>query len=838
MGFKLALRLYGRSWARLGALCACLGLGAATISGLSTILASVEGEASRRAREMLAADVEVRSARPFAASAREVFARLEAEGAAAHDSVSFSTMLSAGQAEPFLVAVKAVPPSYPFYGAVETEPPGALAALGRDGCLLEEAAARQRGLKAGDVVRLGGLTLRLRGLIVREPGRLLGALGLAPGLLVPLEAAKASGLIAFGSRVSYRRLFRLPESSRAAAERAKERLERELRDPYADVTAFTGAEAAAREALQRAGLFFTFAALVALLLASVGTAAGVSIFLEERAGDLALVRCLGVSGAELARLHLALFSALGAGAGAVGALAGWAGAGWGLSYARQWLGLSLEAAPGFSWAAAAEAVGVCLVAAVGAQALRLRALSGLSPSEALRHEAARPAAAVSGPLLGLLAVAVLGVYAWAKTDSVELSRVFALSLGGAAAAVWLLAAAFLRFSSAAGAALAGPVWLRHGLLHLGRQRARAPVFLFMLALGLSLLGALDATRRALTRELEQGSRDRSPDLFLVDVQPSQAAGVLDLAERAAGERPALSPLIRARLAAVGGAPVTARDLAGLSLEERSRQRFLTREYNLTYKDVLQEGERLVAGRFWAAGSDAPEASLEKGFAERLGLKLGDRLTFEVQGRPIETVVTSLRAVEWMSLRPNFFVVLPEAVLRAAPQTLIGSLSAGRERAPDFQRELARRFPNVSVIDLRSVLERVRGLLDALIKGLAALSAFCLALGLAVLAGGVWVAAPARAERARLLRVLGAPRRAVVLAEAAEFAAIGLSCGLIAVLVSAGLSWSLAWRLKLDWLFGWKTVALLAAASLLPIAAGLLADRRALSAQPASLLREE
>lgn len=800
----LAWRLYRRRWPRLAFLAACLGLGSALICGVSALLEAVQGEASRRARELLSADVEVSASKPFTAP--------ELPGARSLSVVGLASMLQAKDAS-FLVSVKAVPESYPFYGTIETEPPGAR------GVLLDETAALQRGLKPGDTVRLGRRALKLAGLIKKEPDRLFSALGLAPRLLVPLEALEGTGLLGFGSRVKHRKLYALDDSSPEKAKAAREVLEKALDDPALEVTAYPDADASVRETFERAAIFFMLVSLVGLLLGVIGMASNAALFLDAQVPVIGLLRCLGVTARQAALMHLGLVAAVGAAGGAVGAAAGWALARAGLSYARDWLGFALEVVPGWSWTVAAESAGLCALASVAALAPRLLALSRIPPGGLKRPEASKTAAWG----VAALAAAALFFYAWRKTQSQDLARLFVLSLGGASAAVALLCRGVLAAAERAAGA-SGGAW-RLGLLELSRRPARSSVFLFLLSLGFGLLGGLRLVQASLGRQLSAAERSASPNLFLVDVQPSQAEGVRELI----GPTLELSPLIRARLAVVKGKP--AEEVATeKSLEGRQRQRFLTREYNLTYSDALGAGQSLLEGVFPGEG-----LSLERSFAQRLQLKLGDRLSFDVQGRVIEAPVTSIRAVDWMAMRPNFFVVLPPALLKGAPQILIGSFTAREpERYKRLHTELARRWPNISVIDAGQALERVQGLMRTLIRGLSALAWSCVALGLLVLGGTVLQSRAERAAHAGLLTALGAGRGLLRRAAAVEFGMLGGASAVMALLVSVGLAWAVTRRMRVDLVFDPATLVLLGAGAFLPLIVGMLSD----VSKPEPLLRED
>jgi putative ABC transport system permease protein len=767
------------------------------------LLSAVEGEASRRARELLSADVEISASKPFTAP--------ELPGARSLSVIGLASMLQAKDVS-FLVSVKAVPEAYPFYGSIETEPPGA------KGVLLDESAALQRGLKAGDSVRLGRRTLVLAGLIKKEPDRLFSALGLAPRLLVPLEALEGTGLLGFGSRISYRKLYALPDSSPERAKAARESLENSLEDPALQVTAYPDADASVRETFERAALFFMLVSLVGLLLGVIGMASNAALFLDAQVPVIGLLRCLGVTARQVALTHFALLAAIGAAGGALGAAAGWVLARAGLGYARGWLGFALEVVPGWSWTVAAESAALCALASAAALGPRLLALSQVPPAGLKRPATSRAA----GWTVAALGAAAIFAYAWKKTQSPDLARLFVLSLGGASAAAALLGRGVLALAERAAMRSRGA--LRLGLLELSRRPARTSVFLFLLTLGFGLLGGLRLVQASLSRQLSAAERSASPNLFLVDVQPSQAEGVRALI----GPTLEMSPLIRARLATVKGKP--AEEVATeKSLEGRQRQRFLTREYNLTYSGVLGAGQSLLEGTFPAEG-----LSLERSFAERLKLKLGDRLAFDVQGRIIEAPVTSIRAVDWMAMRPNFFVVLPPELLKGAPQILIGSFTA---REPELYKrlhvELARRWPNISVIDAGQALERVQGLMRTLIRGLSALAWSCVALGLLVLGGTVLQSRAERAAQAGLLTALGAGRGLLRRAAAVEFGALGAASALMALLVSIGLAWAVTHRMRVELILDLGALILLGGGAFLPLLVGLASD----VSKPEPLLRD-
>lgn len=819
---RLAALLYARHWRRALFFSACVGAGVSFLVGVGGLRAAMEGAAADRARELLAADVEISSQRPLDARARAALARLKGEGHAVLETLSFSSMLGAPGGEAFLVSVKAVPDAYPFYGRLETKPAGAR------GVLLDETAAAERGLAPGARLTLGGLSLTLDGLIVKEPDRTMTGFNLAPRVMIPLGLAEKTGLMRFGARLRRSALIALPAGAgpeRAAA--LKARLEKELDDPYVSLAAYTDADPAVRETLERVTTFFVFLSLVGLLLGAVGMASSMALFLADQLETAGTLRCLGATPRDVGLVYGLVCLAVGAQGGLLGCAAGWALGAAFLEPAARWLGLSFPVEPRLSVALLAEGFFLACALALGLNWGKVAAVSRVSPMDVLREraEALVPGrrARTLGAAAGLL---FLFFYSFAKSNSWQAARSFVLALGASSLVAALLISAAL-------AALARlplsrmSFAVRHGVLALTRNRARTLVFMFTLSLGLTLLGALGIVHRSLRGEILLGRSESAPDLFLIDIQKSQLAGVRSLLARLAKVEARPAPLIRARLSSVDGVTVVRRDAAGMTVEEKARQRFLTREYNLTYKDELQDSEELVEGAFWRPGETAAQISLEKSFAKRVGARLGSRLVFDVQGRPVEGVVTSLRKVDWISMRPNFFVVFPAAVLEPAPQTFITSVKAGDAAASAaLRRELAKAYPNVSVIDLSKVLDNVQAVLGTLIEALNVLAWFCLAVGLLVLAGTLGLGRRERLRQAELYRVLGCPPGGLLRMDAVEFLVLGGVSFSIAAATSHLLGWAVARQMGVGFAADPKALAVMAAAALLlPPAVGLFVNRR-------------
>ncbi|MBI5596045.1 MAG: hypothetical protein HY928_08150 [Elusimicrobia bacterium] len=842
----LALRLARRRWRRLSFLASCLAVGIAFVAAGDALMASVGRAVASRARDILGGDLELSSARPFTPAAEAALSELSGRGARLTAVTAFSSMLTAARpdAVPRLAAVRAVEPAYPLRGAVETEPPGAFGALFKsDACIVDEAAAAQHGLKPGDRVRLGDLTLSVAGLVTRDTGRTMRAFQLAPRVFIARGLVERTGLARFGARIHHERLAALPPARdpEKEAKAAAAALEARLADPYVSVTAYPDAEPTTRQALGRLTGYFTLTALVTLLLGAGGMASGMSAFLDEELETAALLGALGLKASETAAVYRSLCGMVGLLAGALGTLGGWLLAAAALRLLKDLLGLELPVGAPFDPWSALQALAVALGCALAVSEAKVRALAAVPPLEVLREKAERLPPTPRGTL-ALLAGAAVAVYLFAahKTGSPETARWFAAAIVGTAAALAAGCAAALRLMAAAAARPGLPLAARLGLNSLARRPARSVAFLFTLAAGFGVLGALDLVRRSLAAEIAAGRGAGMPDLFLVDVQRGQLDGVRALARRWGSGEPSFAPLVRARLQSVNGAPLVRREETDLDQEERGRQRFLLREFNLTYADALNPSETLAAGSFWGPGEAEGLASLEESFARRTGLGLGDTLVFDVQGRPVPARVASLRRVDWLAMRPNFFVVVPTAVLAAAPQFHIGSLAVRDPvREASFRRALAEGFPNVSVIDAGAILDQVSALLRVLLAALKGLAWFCVAVGLLVLAGTLAVGQRERRADAALLRALGAPTRLLVASDLWAFGAAGAATFVLGAGAAYGLGAALA--LRLDVAFSPDApglAALLGAALVLPAAVGLPAASRAYAASPLETLRRE
>lgn len=832
----------------------CLAIGVAAVVGVAGLVSGLERGIAERSRQLLGADLAVRSLRPLPEDLGQFLAGLE--GATRADVRELATMaslapprssaggapLDAGETRGAsrLVELKVVPPNFPLVGELRLEPQRPLAELlsARHAVIAPEL-AQALGVEVGGSLFLGGVPYEVAGLVLEEPDRLDFRLALGPRVLISHAGLERTALIGFGSRVRHEALVRFdPAPSAADLGALRQRLRAELPGAaYLRIETHDQAQPRLRRALDQLGQYLGLAALLSLVLGGVGVAQAVRTWVAGRTQAIAVLRCLGLAPREVLALYLAHALTL----GLLGSLVGVAlGSLVPLLLPR----LAPDLLPPglvspFSLGAALRGLGLGTSLAVLFALPPLTAVWRVSPARVLREEA-EPLAAPRGVRLASWALLGLGIFGAAWAQSGELLHAASFTGGLALAALLLTGGArgLLVLAARVPRRRLGP-YLVHGLAALARPGAGTTAAVVALGLGLGTIGTLLLVERRLGRELASALPEDAPSAFLVDVQPDQWPGVRALIVEHGGTAISSVPVLTARLAALDG--VSTDELAAERRQARGEGRrggwTLTREQRLTWLDALPGDNVVVEGALWS-DPERDEISLEREFARELGVGIGSTLTFDVQGVPVDLLVTSLRDVEWRSFGINFFLVVEPGVLEDAPHFRLAAarLPAGGEQA--LQDRLAADFPNITLLRVRPILERVFELLTRAALGLRILGAFTIAAGIAILAGAVAAGNLRRAREAALLKTLGIARGRVALLFAVEHVLVGLVAGAIgaagAVLASRLF---LARALELSPTTPLLPVlALILGGALLSALAGLAASARALASPPIRTLR--
>jgi putative ABC transport system permease protein len=816
-----------------------LAVGVAAVVAVAGLANALDAAVRREARPLLGADVAIEGRRPVPPEVEEAVGRLR--GVARADIKEMATVVSVpgpdGRPGPSrIVELEAVRGDFPFYGRLTLEPDAPLASLlGGDGIVAAPELLEGLGIEVGDPLRVGEATFRVRGRILEEPGRRVLGFALGPRLLISFEGLARAGLERFGSRIEYRLLLRLPgDASAAEARLVRESLERTLPEGgWYEVETFADAQPALREGLARAERFLGLVALLSLLVGGIGVAQTVRAWIAGRLDAIAILRCLGLRPAETVSLYAAQTAGLGLVGSLTGALAGTAV----LALVPAFFPPELRERgfDAFQPGAIARGLGLGLSVALLFSLPPLAAVRRVPPLRVFRRDADPIPWSLPSRLAAAGAV-FAGVFAtaWIQSGSPYLGAGFALGLVAAtaslAAAAWALTRAVARWPRRA-----TRLWFRHGLAALARPDSGTLGGILALGLGVLVVLGMWIVQDRLGEQLRADLPADAPSAFFIDVQPDQLATVESVLLGEGATRFESVPMVTARLVEVDGRRTE--DLAREASEDGREKWVLTREQRLTILQELAPDNRIVEGSLWSDPGRA-EVSIERDFARDLGVAVGSTLVLDVQGISVPLAVTSLRTVDWRTFGINFFMVVEPGALDEAPQSrvAVARIPPGKEDA--VQDALAASVPNVTMIRIREVLDRVVSVLTRVGLAVRVLGGFTVLAGIGILAGAIGATSSRRGREVALLKTLGMTRGGVVAVFSVEYALVGAVAGTIGAAGAGVLAWAvLTQGMEIPWrLDALPYVAAVSGAVGLSVAAGIAASARALRKRPVEVLR--
>lgn len=821
---------------RMGFFVACLAVGVAAIVGVSGFSTGLDVGIRREGRQLLAADVRIRGNEPIPEEVLELVENRQ--GIAMVEMRELVSMAASTEGRSLLAELKVVEPGYPFYGELVTDPGEPLTELlDNGGVLVDPDVLSRLGIAIGDPLLLGGLELKIHGLVLAEPDRTGGAFSLGPRVLLSAESFAATNLDQVGSRIFHRLLLRFPDD--LAAEDRTELIDamRETlgRDRGFRLETWDEALPELRRGIGRVERFLGLVALLSLLLGGVGVAQTTRAWLAGSMDNLAVLRCLGVRPGEAMWFFMLQAAAL----GLVGSLVGCAAGLMVQRFLPSLLSGLLPTADLPTWqpTAVLRGLGLGLGVAMLFSLEPLLLTRRVPPLRVLRRDVEPiPGRRWAPALTGM--VVLLGIWAAAafQSGSVALGGQFTLGVLAASLALGLGALVLIRLVAPPARRLT-TTWLRHGLASLARPGAATVGAVVSLGLGVLLVVALSLVERQLRTELMAELPTSAPTAFLIDVLPDQWPGVQRLMAEEGAESVDSVPVVTARLSAIDGVEVA--DLVSAGDEDNSNRWALTREQRITYLETLPGDNRILKGALWSDPA-VLEVSVEEEFATDLAVDLGSRLRFDIQGVPIELTVTSIRSVVWETFGINFFLVAEPGALDEAPQKRVATARLPKAREQRIQDRLATSFPNVTLFRIRELLEKVAGVVTRLAAGVRFLGSFAMLAGIVILGGAVSAATVRRGREIALLKTLGMTRIGVAGMLAVEYGLLGLVAGLVGTGGGSLLAWAVLTRgMEMSWSLQPAVLLLaLVATILLTAATGIAASGRALRLRPIEVLRSE
>jgi putative ABC transport system permease protein len=740
--------------------------GIAALVAIHSLKASVEAGIRTQAKELLGSDLQVSSSQPISG---DEAARLSKMAMGATREVAFPTMMTFPNGGARLVHVRALEGEYPYYGTVETVPADAWQRRSDvPGILLEASLMEQFQVKPGDEIALGRMPLKILGAIHKAAPRASRFSTLAPEVYVRLTDAQGSGLLGGHSMLTHLLHLEMPQST--SSTELKESVRREFPATSWRLETPEDRQESLGNALDLFQRYLGLLALASLALGALGVAGAVQSHINRRVATIAILRCLGAPRQLAAAVYIAQSAALGFG----GALLG---AGFGLLIQMALLSLFGDSLPVAvkstpAWDIVIRTTMVGFAVCCGFALIPILKIHRISPATTLRSGVLLPGSALRTVPIYLLLTVLLTLLA--LTNDADWRR--ALGLVGGLAAAFVLVLAVARGLMAVTRRIVRPGWpylMRQGISNLHRPGNQTLLFLLSLGLGTFLLLTILLAGGLLQQRLRISENGGNPNLYLIDVQPDQVAGVTALVKSHALPVLETAPMVTMRVTGIKGVPI--------AKAEGVPRWIANREFRSSYRGHLNSSESLIAGE-WHATLPDPQGplpvSMEEKIARDMRVSIGDTLTLDVQGITLEARVTSLRKVDWSRFNLNFFMVFPPGVLEGAP-----GFHVVTTRTPDaaavgrLQQNLTHEFMNVTSIDLAQILSTVGGILSKMSLVVTLFGGLTLIAALPIVTGTLLNGRDVRLRESVLLRTLGASAGQVRIILVIEFAALGFLAAL-------------------------------------------------------------
>jgi putative ABC transport system permease protein len=885
--FTMAWRETRAAWRHFLYFLACIAVGVGGVVGVSLFGANVERAITREARSLLGGDIEIRLSHQPGQEGSAVLASLEKRGIILGHASELVAMVSLSdpvetRTVPMtkLVELKAVESGYPLYGALTHTPKASLDELlgtrQQTGCLsvcygalVQESFLIQMGVRPGARIKIGDAFFVITGVIEKEPDRMANMFSLGPRVMISQEGLTAAQLVKPGSRVRERFLLKLPATM--AIPPVQHELRGRLAGESARVSSYREAQPQLKQFLDHLSQYLGLVGLTALFVGGIGVATSVQAFIREKLHSIAVLKVLGADTRTVIHVYLGQALGLGLLGSAIGVMVGLAlqtvlpRAVSRLLEVNVLEQVEFSSAIGVaSLAPILKGIGLGLLTTLLFSLWPLLAIRAIKPAAIFRRDiegagGAIPSRAVllregwtstatrDRPRLaaGLgIAAGLAGLSMW-QAGSVKVGSLF---IAGLLVAVLLLigaSRALLAVLSRLPAARS--ISVRQAVGNIIRPGSQAVSVMMSIGVGVMVMVTIGVIEHALVRQVRDSRPTDAPTFFFIDIQPDQADAFAGLLHTETGDlAPELTPLVRSRLRAINGQPVTVDvDPDGQmdgQKEDRRKNWYLTREYVLTFLEQPPKDNVIVKGKWWAQGQRFPEPliSVEEEAAKHLGLEVGSTVELEIQGVTLKAAVSSIRKVEWGNFSTNFYMIVSPGALDGAPVTYVATVRVPPSAETSLQRAVVAAFPNVTAVNVGDVLDSFARILDRLSLAVRAVALFCILAGALVMATALTATRYRRLYESVILKALGATRGVIARAFAVEYVILGAVAGGIGVVMATGLSWAVL-RFILDLPWSVQPSVLLTGLTLtmvLTLLVGFLSTFRILGQKPLAVLRHE
>lgn len=832
---KMAWRDSRKNRSKLFLFITSISLGIAALVGITSFRENLLEEINLQARNLVGADVEISGNIPLSDSLLLEVYKLAPE---LSRETYFASMVYFPRTDGRrLVQVRALAGNYPYYGAIECDPPQAADTFQKGRfALVDEKVMIQYNVEVGDSVKVGKQMFQIIGKLHKIPGQSgIGAVA-APVVYIPFNYVDGTDLIQKGSRVNYLNYFQFSEKTDTTG---WSKLMARVEKSGFEATDVEERKKDTGRAFSDLTNFLELVAFVALLLGCIGVASAMYVYAREKVAVVATLRCLGVSSIQAITIFLIQVAAFGFLGSLVGSLLGIA-----LNFylpllLQEFVPVSLET--GVSWMSVILGTAIGVVVSVLFALISLVSLRRVSPLHAIRADFESGGSRFDW----LQATVVVSIFVFLNVlvylqigtlkdalifTAILFASLFVLSLIGKGT-VWLIRRIL--------PARLPYVW-RQGLSNLYRPHNQTSLLIMTLGLGTAFIATLFFMQDLLVSRVSIAGADDRPNTILFDIQTPQVEEVRHLTEDY--DLPVMQevPIVTMRLLEINGVgKLEAEKDTTLQIPDWA----YNREYRITYRDSLIDSETLESGKWvgkWNPG-DTIFISIAKGFAENLNLKLGDELLFNVQGAVLKTYVGSFRDIDWNRVQTNFLVLFPKGVLERAPQfhVLITRIQ-NTEVSARFQQAIVRNYPNISIIDLELILETLEEILGKIAFVIRFMALFSIGTGVLMLISSMVLSRYQRMQENVLLRTLGASSGQLWRISFSEYFFLG-AIGALTGLVLATIFTMLLSKFVYEFVFFpalLPTAIIFASVTAMTVGIGLFNNRAIVNQSPQEILRRE
>lgn len=833
--FEMALRDSRKNRSRLFLFISAIIFGIGALVAIYSFRYNLQNDINAQAATLIGADLSISGNKPADADIKPL---LNSLGDRRSEERSFVSMIYFPKTQGTrLVQVKALQGGFPYYGTLETEPVSAGASFKNSrSALVDKTLALQFNVHVNDSIKVGEVTFLIAGILDKAPGQTGISSGVAPIVYIPMQYLEQTGLSKKGSRITYSYYYKFDKKT--DIDKLTKSLDSKLDKADMNFETIESRKENTGRSFGDLTRFLSLVGFIALLLGCVGVASAIHIYIREKIASIAIMRCLGIKASEAFLIYLIQIISIGIIGSVIGAALG--------TFIQHLLPmvmkdfLPITISTDISWLAIGQGVLLGVIISVLFALLPLISIRNISPLNTLRtnHDEVDLMRDPLKWLVYLLIALFIITFTFLQLNSWVASIFFAIGILIAFLLLTFIARLLMKMMRLFIRSTWGYLF-RQGFANLYRPNNQTIILIVSIGLSTAFICTLFFIQSILMGQVSLSTSGNQPNMILFDIQTGQEQAVTKLTKEQGLPVVQQVPIVTIRLEKINGKNEA--DVKKDTTLKISPHAF-TYEYRVTYRDSLTATEKIINGD-WIGKADAGKevpVSIEENFAKRNHVKVGDHLIFNVQGVSMQTIVASVRQVNWGKIQTNFQIVFPTGVLEDAPQfhVLLTHTPSAKVSA-QFQRAIVKQFPNISIIDLGLVLNVIDGLLDKIGYVIRFMSAFSIITGIVVLIASVRISKYQRIQESVLLRTLGASRKQIFTITALEYLFLGILSALTGILIAFAGSWLLAkYNFNVPFSINLAPVVILFfIISLLTVIIGLLNSRGVLNKSPLEILRE-